>query len=78
MCILATQKCNGKSDCPLGEDEEDCKKEVRCPVGHSACDNGDCIPVRIDFISFFNSKTVQKKESWSAKHKYIKILWDRC
>ncbi|CAG9766392.1 unnamed protein product [Ceutorhynchus assimilis] len=44
VCILGTLKCNGKTDCPLGEDEEDCRKSVQCPLGFFGCGDGQCIP----------------------------------
>ncbi|XP_050301092.1 vitellogenin receptor isoform X2 [Anthonomus grandis grandis] len=42
-CILNTLKCDGKKDCPMGEDEEHCKKEIKCPNGFFGCSDGQCI-----------------------------------
>ena len=41
-CIPLTWKCNGKPDCPTGEDEVACS--VSCPTGHFLCSEGRCIP----------------------------------
>ncbi|KAF7284499.1 hypothetical protein GWI33_022088 [Rhynchophorus ferrugineus] len=43
QCILSKLKCDGKKDCPMGEDEDNCKAESSCPLGYFACDDGQCI-----------------------------------
>ncbi|XP_030759399.1 putative vitellogenin receptor [Sitophilus oryzae] len=43
QCISSKLRCDGKKDCPMGEDEDDCKKEPTCPLGYFACNDGQCI-----------------------------------
>ncbi|XP_065166985.1 vitellogenin receptor Yl-like [Atheta coriaria] len=44
VCIPKAFKCNGRKDCLLGEDEEQCKIESHCPRGFFQCNNdGKCI-----------------------------------
>ncbi|XP_034252136.1 vitellogenin receptor [Thrips palmi] len=41
LCIPKSSRCNGKQECPSGEDEQGCKPT--CHYGQFACDNGQCI-----------------------------------
>ncbi|XP_058806257.1 vitellogenin receptor-like [Phymastichus coffea] len=43
-CISNVQKCNGVSDCPDGDDEENCPTlDASCKADEFACHNGQCI-----------------------------------
>ncbi|XP_063608765.1 very low-density lipoprotein receptor-like [Penaeus indicus] len=40
-CIVYSYRCNNVTDCPGGEDEENCDQ---CPEGGFSCNTGECIP----------------------------------
>lgn len=46
-CISYSNRCDGKFDCPLGDDENECIPELICPYNsHYRCsDSGDCIEI---------------------------------
>nr|BAE93218.1 vitellogenin receptor [Rhyparobia maderae] len=43
LCIPRDFRCNGRRDCPSGEDELDCKSD-KCSDTEFSCKNGQCIP----------------------------------
>ncbi|XP_014204223.1 vitellogenin receptor [Copidosoma floridanum] len=45
VCIPKNERCNGMSDCPYDEDEQDCKTSVEsaCRSDEFACLSGECI-----------------------------------
>ncbi|XP_066143370.1 vitellogenin receptor [Euwallacea fornicatus] len=67
MCVLATQRCNGKYDCQMGEDEEDCRKEVPCPIGYFPCNNGECIPEKQICDHHYDCKDKSDEQNCSDK-----------
>lgn len=42
ICLNRSQRCDGKSDCPNGEDEVDCGQ---CLSTQFECVQGECIPL---------------------------------
>ena len=44
-CLPLRRMCDGRPDCPAGEDEEGCPAEVRCP-GLLRCKEGGCVHPR--------------------------------
>lgn len=42
-CIASSHKCDGKQDCPGGEDEMDCPV-LSCSADWFSCNNSKCIP----------------------------------
>ena len=45
-CVSRAALCDGKTQCPEGEDEENCdfRKSRRCPDNTFPCRSGECIP----------------------------------
>lgn len=42
-CILKKFRCDGKQNCPFGEDEADCKTPNHCPLDSFQCQDGECV-----------------------------------
>lgn len=45
-CVSKAALCDGKTQCPGGEDEENCdfRKSRRCPENTFPCRSGECLP----------------------------------
>jgi Low-density lipoprotein receptor domain class A len=45
-CVSKAALCDGKVQCPNGEDEENCdfRKSRRCPANTFPCRSGECLP----------------------------------
>lgn len=45
-CVSKAALCDGKKQCPEGEDEENCdfRKSRRCPENTFPCRSGECLP----------------------------------
>lgn len=69
-CVAKHFRCDGRKNCPKGEDEEDCKKPNHCPLNYFQCHDGECIDEELRCNLKFDCR--DKSDEHNCSHVQIK------